>query len=439
MHMGDLIRFWIDCITRGATFGSGVFGIVEIICAFLWICYRKKGDEEGAKSRREEGVKAFGKWCFLIVFTISTIVVAPYLKYQEKQMKADENKTIADRLSLTNTFLSGQLEGQKTTISTLQNEIKETRQDAQTAQLNFKTDLNEANRQRDVALQRLDYFESNPEKLSEIYSNIFANTPTNFQQVDLMFAQYNTVLSNSLTEIETTTKQLQYSVGQSQYPAAQLSDLDQKTSDLEKLPDGRTKFGGVVTGSPTVITEAIAAGFKSAASNDIHGAFSNFQRAIMAFESTKPTGVIMDTSSNLTSFGKSVLYTGAGEAALLVGSNSLAIERQKKGIDYAYQAVKENPNFRAKWMLVLTLSDLGGSFRMLNDFTNSFEYFSEAITNCESINSPTNLMLFETNILKIYGTAVFVAFQIGKTNDAAAFSSEAAEIIRKINNPVNTN
>jgi hypothetical protein len=41
--------------------------------------------------------------------------------------------------------------------------------------------------------------------------------------------------------------------------AQALRDLDQRTSDIEKLPDGRTKFGSYVAGEPKVVIEAFNA------------------------------------------------------------------------------------------------------------------------------------------------------------------------------------
>jgi hypothetical protein len=189
----NFFRFWIDCFTTGATYGNGVFGLLEIFCALLWVCYRKKDDNDEAKSIREDKVRAFGKWCFIGVFAFSTIVVAPYLKYHEKETEAVASKKIADGLSSSNSFLSGQIQGEENTVGVLQQQIKDSRQDNETALLNLKTDLSDANRQRDSALQRLDFFEANPEKLNQIYNNIFAHTPTNF---DLAFQQFTNQLSS---------------------------------------------------------------------------------------------------------------------------------------------------------------------------------------------------------------------------------------------------
>jgi hypothetical protein len=194
--MSDFVHFWIDCIIRGTTWGNGVFAAVEIICAILWVFYRKKHDDDASKSEREDKVRNFGKWCFITVVVFSTVIVAPYLKFHEKENEATSKKEIADTLSSSNSFLNGQIDGDKTVIRTLKDEIADKKRDAETANLNSKTDVNEARRERDAALQRLDFFEANPEKLSEIYSNIFANTPTNFQQFDLSYQKFTNAFQN---------------------------------------------------------------------------------------------------------------------------------------------------------------------------------------------------------------------------------------------------
>jgi len=119
---------------------------------------------------------------FAITFLIVAVLVGPFREYHQKEDEANATAQIADSLSLSNSFLSGQIEGGKITVQTLQKQIEDNKRDNETVLLNLKTDLNEANRQRDAALQRLDFFEANPERLSNVYSNIFAHTPTNFEQ-----------------------------------------------------------------------------------------------------------------------------------------------------------------------------------------------------------------------------------------------------------------
>jgi tetratricopeptide (TPR) repeat protein len=282
--------------------------------------------------------------------------------------------------------------------------------------------IQELTTEKESAENKLTFFEANPEKLAEIYSNIFARTPTSFQQFDSMVGQFSGAISN-LSEIESETKELQNIATQSGYTSNQLADLG-----IEKLPDGRTQFGGVITGSPKVIMEALNSGFASARSNDFHSALSNMQTAIMAFEATKSSGAVIDTSTNLTATGKAAMYGNAGEFAMQVASNDLAIEYLTNSIAYANQALKDNPGFETKWMLVASLADLGNIYLKNSDFTNSFESFRAAITNYESINLTTNFIMPKTNLLRLYGYAAFAALRCGETNEFGVYSNKRAEI-----------
>ena len=157
----------------------------------------------------------------------------------------------------------------------------------------------------------------------------------------------------------------------------------------------------------------------------------------MSLGERRRRGVMIDTSSNLTIIGKACLYAFAGELAQRMESNSLAIEYLKKGNEYAYQAVKENPTAQAKNFLIGTLADLGVVFFKENDFTNSFDSYNAAITNYESKKFSTDLLIDKTKLLSIYSTAVLAAFRSGKTNEALAFGNKANENLGKINNSKN--
>ncbi len=66
--------------------------------------------------------------------------------------------------------------------------------------------------------------------------------------------------------------------------AVALKDLDQRTSGIEKLPDGRTKFGGYLAGQPTIVLEEHNASIKYYNELNFQDAFEYSQKAINAFE-----------------------------------------------------------------------------------------------------------------------------------------------------------
>src|SRR6266566_7263838 len=83
-------------------------------------------------------------------------------------------------------------------------------------------------------------------------------TPLYAPQVTTINNNYYGTVSNSVTRdafealearVATATNKIELTVTEVQKLARALRDLDQRTSDIEKLPDGRTRFGSVISGS----------------------------------------------------------------------------------------------------------------------------------------------------------------------------------------------
>lgn len=106
------------------------------------------------------------------------------------------------------------------------------------------------------------------------------------------FIYYSTPLPNSVTRdafesfegavsnaISSTTGKIELTSKQVELLASALKDLDQRTSALQKMPDGTTQFGSMVAGQPTVLMDAFAAANMSFTNGDFHtaltGAFFN--------------------------------------------------------------------------------------------------------------------------------------------------------------------
>jgi hypothetical protein len=86
----DFISYWLHCFWIGATYGDGVFSLVELVCALLWCFCKRKGDTESSRNEREEKVREIGKWCFIGVLAFSTIFVAPFVQHQDSDVLSGE-------------------------------------------------------------------------------------------------------------------------------------------------------------------------------------------------------------------------------------------------------------------------------------------------------------------------------------------------------------
>lgn len=93
--------------------------------------------------------------------------------------------------------------------------------------------------------------------------------------------------------------------------ARALKDLDQRTSVMERLPDGRTRIGkAIVTGTPAVVIDEHNAAAKLLKQGDPAGAFEHSKRAIDAYEASRVDATLKD--GNLKdSAAAAIYYVGA--------------------------------------------------------------------------------------------------------------------------------
>jgi hypothetical protein len=232
--------------------------------------------------------------------------------------------------------------------------------------------------------------------------------------------QFNGAISN-LTQIEAETKALQVNANQSSYSSNQLADLG-----IEKLPDGRTKVGGMISGQPSVVIDAFTGGVQCYTNHDFKNALGFFQKAIYALESTRFSGVVIGAPADLTPEGRGALYGMSAECALQIQSNSLASE-------YAQKSVNAAPSAENKILLTYTIANLAIQKAQSNDIAGSFEFFQKAITNYESIGNfdlTTNRDL-KSDILRLYEQGISVAAMAGKTNQVSDWRKKYVAILRK--------
>lgn len=131
-----------------------------------------------------------------------------------------------------------------------------------------------------------------------------------------------------------------------------LKDLAQTASAIEKLPDGRTKTGLSVSGTPSVVIDEHNASAVSFKSGDYTGSLAHSQNAIKAYEDTKKMiGTAMITG-NLTSESVGTMYRLGAMAAQRLRKIELAYQ-------YAEKSVEADAKPRNIAVLATTLHNLG--------------------------------------------------------------------------------
>jgi len=133
-----------------------------------------------------------------------------------------------------------------------------------------------------------------------------------------------------------------------------LKDLDQRTSGIEKLPDGRTLFGKIVSGAPTIIIDEHNVAIKASNEKNFKESLKHSQTAIGIYEQTKEKvneAQPKMTSGDLGNENASKLYWLATLTAQQMHKNDIANE-------YAEKMVQINPSPLNKALLATTLFNL---------------------------------------------------------------------------------
>jgi len=178
------------------------------------------------------------------------------------------------------------------------------------------------------------------------------------QETGSVIINYNvpeSVTKDAIDELEkklnTTDEKVELSRNEIALLAKALKDLDQRTSGIEKLPDGRTKLGHFVTGHPRIVLEEHAAAAQFFSQQKYVEAFSHSQNAINAYEETKKISFSLSTGG-LKNQGVAVMYRLAALSAQRLDKRQLAYQ-------YAKKSVEAENSAQNMALLSTTLANLG--------------------------------------------------------------------------------
>jgi tetratricopeptide (TPR) repeat protein len=132
-------------------------------------------------------------------------------------------------------------------------------------------------------------------------------------------------------KLEDAGRQLELQRSDIQLLMQALKDLDERTSGMEKLPDGRTRFGNIVSGAPTVVLEAHAAAVALYGHGQYEKALRQSRVAITALEGSEVEGVAM-WSGSLAGEDRAKIYRVAGLSAQRMGLVEEALAWAQKAV-----------------------------------------------------------------------------------------------------------
>lgn len=243
---------------------------------------------------------------------------------------------------------------------------------------------------------------------------------------------YGTV-SNSVTKdafdalentLSTATNKIELTVNEVHLLAQALRDLDQRTADIEKLPDGRTKFGSMVSGEPKAIIKAFDSGVQHYNNKEYGAALPYFMKAIEIVESEPKLANLIIGGGDITPKGKGQFYYLAANSASMLHSNSMASA-------FAEKAVASNPNAENNLLLASASASLGEESMKKEDYAAALELFCKAINAYQAGRSTEDFQITNVHlnvVAEVYGTAAQVAQRLGSNNLAYAFATNFANL-----------
>lgn len=128
--------------------------------------------------------------------------------------------------------------------------------------------------------------------------------------------------------------------------------LEQKTSEIFRLPDGRTRMGSMITGEPSVLRAQFDKMVSEYKAQRFQAAYEAAKEAVKTYEDSKRAeGGVAMTTGGVTPEGVAMLYGVAAEVAQRFSDHELALA-------WAEKAVAAGPTPERKALLVTTLLNM---------------------------------------------------------------------------------
>ncbi|MDP6923897.1 MAG: hypothetical protein R2568_02440 [Candidatus Scalindua sp.] len=112
-----------------------------------------------------------------------------------------------------------------------------------------------------------------------------------------------------------------------------LKELAERTSEVVRLPDGRTKFGNIITGAPSALQKKMDAGLAAYRQNDFSAAHVEFAECIRLYEESK------DQEGNVAMISGRVNVDAVATVSALAAETALRTENHDSALKYARKSV----------------------------------------------------------------------------------------------------
>lgn len=151
-------------------------------------------------------------------------------------------------------------------------------------------------------------------------------------------------------KLEATDEKIELTRGEIELLASALKDLDQRTSGIEKLPDGRTKLGHFVSGHPSIVIQEHEAAVHYFRKHDYEHALEHSENAIKVYEDTKKVKYSMSTGD--------LKPEAIGKIYRLATISAQRLSRSQLAHNYAEKAANAHSSPENKALLSTTFANL---------------------------------------------------------------------------------
>jgi hypothetical protein len=255
-----------------------------------------------------------------------------------------------------------------------------------------------------------------PSPGATVIQNYYQNVPSSVTKQ--AFEALERRLSEATNSIELSRNELRLL-------AQALRDLDQRTADIEKLPDGRTKFGQLVTGMPRVVIQAYESGFQRLTNREFATALESFTNAISAIDESdkKATGVALFS-------GGSVPVEARAQIAIWAVQCAQELRLWDVAIIYSRKAVAAFNSGPAGEFLATSFANDGIQKLVEGDLHAAFDRFTNSISAYQSSTlapGQHGAVLSTNQAARIFRQAGTVAQLLGWNAQADEFANKAVQ------------
>jgi len=214
-------------------------------------------------------------------------------------------------------------------------------------------------------------------KQTKALEEVFEKTKKLETSLDTQGKKLEETVSKS-TQIESAVEEAKQLLGrlekETAYADQKIAILNDKTRDIERLPDGRVKVGGMITGKATKLQEIAEKMDAAAAANNVKDGYKYALEMVAMVEASEAVKSVAQLGG-INRSALSELFILASDFARISSESSRCIEWAKKAMKY-----EDSGRSRAAVVIALIVGKQGAEADKLIEETRQKPAFMEGFT-----------------------------------------------------------